>query len=556
MAATRRWYGADPLTDDVGPVPATAVVCTRDRPQLLEQVIGPLHAAVSALPGAELVVVQQGDSDAAAVCARAGVEARIVRDAGAGASRARNAGWRAARGDMVAFTDDDCVVPRNWLIDHQAALSEPGVVVSCGQVAGLSRYGGEASEVWDRTAVPARRSFGDPPWEIGHSANLAARRDALWAVAGFDERLGPGARAARAGEDADLLVRVLRLGDARTGVGEPVQHVDWRRKEEHLRTLLDYEIGAGAWIGKLAMDKPRMALSLFRRRLDLLRTSSPWSDRGAAVRDRVALVRGAAIGVWLGAVGRAGRDRRLPCEHSTTMSNRSVDGMRTYWDERAKENAAWYVDTSLSYDDPDMEQFWQQGERIVQIALDDPPAKAPSRHELAVEIGSGLGRNCRALSARFDRVVGVDIAPEMVRRATELVPSATFELVDGASLAPVESGTADFVFSFTVFQHIPDVAVIERYIEEAGRVLRPGGVFAFQWNNEPGHFRWKARRTLLAALQRTGLRREQYARHAPQFLGSKVPVDRVKQALARGGLELATTRDLGSLYAWAWAIKP
>jgi len=238
------------------------------------------------------------------------------------------------------------------------------------------------------------------------------------------------------------------------------------------------------------------------------------------------------------------------------MSNRSVEGMRTYWDERAKENAAWYVDTSLSYDDPDMEQFWDQGERIVQIALDDPPAKAPRAHDLAVEIGSGLGRNCKALAGRFDRVVGVDIAPEMVRRATELVPSATFELVDGASLAPVDDATADFVFSFTVFQHIPDVAVIERYIEEAGRVLRSGGVFAFQWNNEPGHLRWKARRTLLAALQRTGLRKEQYARHAPQFLGSKVPLERVEHALGRGGLKLAATRDLSSLYAWAWAVKP
>jgi SAM-dependent methyltransferase len=274
------------------------------------------------------------------------------------------------------------------------------------------------------------------------------------------------------------------------------------------------------------------------------------------LRDRFALVRGLAVGAWLGVDPRPGRDQRLPCEHSPAMSNRSVDGMRTYWDERAKENAAWYVDTSLSFDDPDMEQFWQQGERIVEIALDDRPARAPGRHELAVEIGSGLGRNCKALAARFDHVVGVDIAPEMVRRATELVPSATFELVDGASLAPVASASADFVFSFTVFQHIPDVAVIERYIEEAGRVLRPGGVFAFQWNNEAGHRRWKARRTLLTALQRTGLRRERYARHAPQFLGSKVPIERVEQALARGGLELAASRDLGSLYAWAWAVKP
>jgi len=235
--------------------------------------------------------------------------------------------------------------------------------------------------------------------------------------------------------------------------------------------------------------------------------------------------------------------------------SRSVDGMRAYWDEKAKENAAWYVDTSLSFDDPDMEQFWEQGERIVQLALDDPPGRAPSGTELAVEIGSGLGRNCKALARRFDRVVGVDIAPEMVRRATELVPEAEFCLVDGASIAPVADASADFVLSFTVFQHIPDVDVIERYIVEAGRVLCAGGVFAFQWNNEPGHRAWTARRTWLAALQRTGLRRERYGRHASQFLGSKVPLARIERALASAGLELVATQSLGTLYAWAWGAK-
>jgi SAM-dependent methyltransferase len=481
------------------------------------------------------------------------VRARIVRDAGAGASRARNIGWRAARGTVVAFTDDDCMVAPDWLTAHLDALSEPAVVVSCGQVSGLPRYGGTATEVWDRTVVPARHGFGTPPWDIGHSANLAVRRAALAVVGGFDERLGPGARVP-AGEDADLIVRLLRVGDARTGVGAPVQHLAWRVATDDARALVDYERGAGAWIGKLAVAHPRTASRLLRGRLRLLVTSSPWSDRRSALRHRAALARGVTRGLWLGIARPPGRDRGLSCEHSSPMT-RSVDGMRTYWDTKAKENAAWYVDTSLSFDDPDMEQFWQQGERIVAIALDEPPAEAPAGAGLAVEIGSGLGRNCKAMTSRFDRVVGVDISPEMVRRAAELVPNAEFHLVDGASIAPVEDRTADLVFSFTVFQHIPDVAVIERYIAEAGRVLRPGGVFAFQWNNEPGHRAWRARRAWLTLLDRTGLRRERYGRHAPQFLGSKVPLERVERALTAAGLDLAATRGLGTLYAWAWARK-
>ena len=237
------------------------------------------------------------------------------------------------------------------------------------------------------------------------------------------------------------------------------------------------------------------------------------------------------------------------------MADRATRGMRSYWDGRAKENAAWYVDTSLSFDDPDMPQFWQQGERIVEIALDEPPAVAPAGKDAAVEIGAGLGRICKALTSRFAAVTGVDISEEMIRQATKHVPEAQFVLTDGASLAAIGDASADLVVSFTVFQHIPRVAVIERYIAEAGRVLKPGGVMAFQWNNQPHHRRWIVKRFALGLLQRTGLRAERYARNAPQFLGSRVPLSRITKALNAAGLDLEATRETGTLYAWAWAVK-
>jgi glycosyltransferase involved in cell wall biosynthesis len=289
------------LTNDAPRLTATAVVATRDRGQFLEQVIGSLGRAVAGLSGAELIIVQQGRGDVEAVCRRAGVTARVVTDDGVGASRARNLGWRAAGGDVVAFTDDDCVVPPRWLVDHVHALTEAGVVVSCGQVSGLSRYGGAATEADDPTAMGARHGFGVPPWAIGHGSNLAVRRDALGEVGGFDERLGPGARRVRAGEDADLLVRLLTIGDARTAVGEPVRHLDWRTDADHARTLVEYELGAGAWIGKLAVTNLRVGVALLKARGRLLRTSSPWRDRRRALVHRAALLRGVGYGLLLGA---------------------------------------------------------------------------------------------------------------------------------------------------------------------------------------------------------------------------------------------------------------
>jgi SAM-dependent methyltransferase len=230
--------------------------------------------------------------------------------------------------------------------------------------------------------------------------------------------------------------------------------------------------------------------------------------------------------------------------------------MRRYWDERARDNAAFYVDTTMDYDRPDMERFFRTGREVVREALDDAPVR-PARTGLAVEIGCGLGRVCAALAERFDEVVGVDVSAEMLRRARELVPDprVRFDLGDGTTLSTLEDASADFVVSFTVFQHVPDPVVVDRYLAEAGRVLRPGGVAAFQWNNTPGSLRWAIRRTLLSALQRSGLRREARLRNDAAFLGSRIPLRRVARSLEAGGLELAGTRGEGTLFAWAWAVR-
>jgi SAM-dependent methyltransferase len=239
------------------------------------------------------------------------------------------------------------------------------------------------------------------------------------------------------------------------------------------------------------------------------------------------------------------------------MGDRAVDGMRSYWDDRAKANAAWYVDTSLDYEHPDMAQFWETGRVIVAEALDGEVPAHPKAHGLAVEIGPGLGRICLALAQRFDQVVGVDISEEMVRKAREAVKDEKVRFVvgDGATLTGVESGSADLVMSFTVFQHISDASVTERYIAEAGRVLKPGGLLVFQWNNEAGALRWRIRRAVLSALQRFNIKAEPLRRHDAAFLGTKVPLTRITRALEQGHLDLRGTRGEGTLYAWAWATR-
>lgn len=239
------------------------------------------------------------------------------------------------------------------------------------------------------------------------------------------------------------------------------------------------------------------------------------------------------------------------------MADRTNDGMRRYWDQRASENALWYVDTTVDYEHPDMEQFLATGRRIADAAFVTAPVQ-PERRELAVEIGPGVGRVSLAMAEHFERVIGVDVSAEMVRRAREIVTDqrVTFELGDGATLGPIADNSADFVFSFTVLQHIPKVSVIEGYLAEAARILRPGGVAALQWNNDPNPLRWKTKAVLSTALHRLGAPSRRDNRNARQFFGSRVPTARITAALDRGGLRVKGTKDEGTLFAWVWAQKP
>src|SRR5689334_17979336 len=90
-----------------------------------------------------------------------------------------------------------------------------------------------------------------------------------------------------------------------------------------------------------------------------------------------------------------------------------VERMRASWDERAREEPMFFIDSDRR--DWDAEAFRASGERFVAEALSW--AGIPTGGARALEIGCGLGRNAAALAARYARVDAVDISPEMVERA-------------------------------------------------------------------------------------------------------------------------------------------
>ncbi|HUA18876.1 MAG TPA: methyltransferase domain-containing protein [Bryobacteraceae bacterium] len=167
------------------------------------------------------------------------------------------------------------------------------------------------------------------------------------------------------------------------------------------------------------------------------------------------------------------------------ITQQQLEKMRQDWDERARENARYYVNTAtMEWTDAD---FFASGERTVaEQILNDMgnicQGKPPARMRV-LEIGCGAGRVTRALAKTFGEVHAVDVSGEMIRQAAAALKPYPHALVyqnNGMDLAVVPELEFDFAFSSIVFQHIPSREIIENYVREVHRLLRPGALFKFQ----------------------------------------------------------------------------
>jgi len=165
--------------------------------------------------------------------------------------------------------------------------------------------------------------------------------------------------------------------------------------------------------------------------------------------------------------------------------------MREDWDLRARGDARFYICTEAG---PTPEAFRASGERdLLEQVIDGLPVAPDWR---VLEIGCGLGRLLRPLSERVARAVGVDLSPEMLERGRDYCkgrPNVELRPTDG-SLDGLPDRSFDFVFSHIVFQHLPRKAYVQRYLAEAARVLKPGGILRVQVDGRSRQFfrRWIA----------------------------------------------------------------
>jgi len=196
----------------------TVVIPTRDRAARLTAALEALRGQTLDPERFETLVVDDGSSDGTAEVlaglARDGaLTVRALRLSGNGPAAARNAGWRAARAPLVAFTDDDCEPTPTWLESIlRAAAASPGAIIQ-GTAAPIPREADLLSRPFSRT----RLIDGPSPWFA--TCNIAYPRELLERLDGFDE-LFPEAL----GEDTDLGWRALEAGSRVEFVPDAMVH--------------------------------------------------------------------------------------------------------------------------------------------------------------------------------------------------------------------------------------------------------------------------------------------------------------------------------------------
>ncbi len=214
--------------------------------------------------------------------------------------------------------------------------------------------------------------------------------------------------------------------------------------------------------------------------------------------------------------------------------------MKRDWDQRARENARYFVSTAQT--DWTDEEFFRSGEQDVgeEILTDMTnicQGKDPKQMRV-LEIGCGAGRITRALAGVFGEVHAVDVSGEMVRLARKAVTGLGNVFLyqnNGMDLSVLSSSYVfDFVFSIIVFQHIPSYAVIESYVREVHRVLRPGALFKFQVQGG----------------------RPTEGSEYDTWTGVSFTQEQALKLASGCGFELRYSHGVGDQYFWLWFFKP
>ena len=241
------------------------IICTRNRALQLPACL----AAVTQMAkpaGFELVIVNNGSGDETESVLRrfkatSTFPVTICEEPTPGLSRARNAGWRASKGEIIAFTDDDCYVAEDYAEQVVQLFEMHDIAYFAGKILLFDPEDYPLTiqlRSKDRHFAPRQVV----PCGAVQGANFGFTRTALIECGGFDDRLGSGTPFPC--EDIEIVGRLSAAG--RSGLYSPlpsVYHHHRRRAGPDITNLRkQYDAGRGAYYAAMMMI-PGMRLRAF-----------------------------------------------------------------------------------------------------------------------------------------------------------------------------------------------------------------------------------------------------------------------------------------------------
>jgi glycosyltransferase involved in cell wall biosynthesis len=249
---------------------ASIVLCTLNRSSILPTIVESISSAVerSSNSNIELIIVDNGSSDETPLVAkrlaeRARFHVAVIRENRRGLCRAKNAGIAAATGDIIIFTDDDCV----WAPDFLSQLfdlyrNDKAPIIRGGRV--------ELGNLDDLPFTIKTQTFPETyngrrhPGGFVHGCNLVIPRGLFEAVGRFDEEFGPGAPF-EAAEETELVYRAFKSGfQIKYAPDLVVYHHHGRRTTAEITVLnRSYQIGNGALHAKHGLNDKLLLMNLY-----------------------------------------------------------------------------------------------------------------------------------------------------------------------------------------------------------------------------------------------------------------------------------------------------
>jgi GT2 family glycosyltransferase len=260
---------------------ASVVIASRERPESLAATLDDVLA--QEYPRFEVIVVDNApetDATRRLVELRSAdaPELRYVCEPLPGLAVAHNRALEAAQGEIVAFTDDDVLVDRYWLLELARAF-ELAEDVACVTGLILPAELETPAQVWLEEWVRINKGYEPRLFDLkanrpdgklfpytagvfGSGASMAFRTQALRALGGFDPATGTGTRA-RGGDDLAAFFSVVSAGHTLAYQPAAIIRHAYRRDLESLRAqMYDYGAGLGAFLTKVVVDRPGLLLDI------------------------------------------------------------------------------------------------------------------------------------------------------------------------------------------------------------------------------------------------------------------------------------------------------